>query len=108
MAIPVTRWQLFPKPLFQHCVRLALDLPVDKRPQTCPGCGIAQDVTGHHRATCSKRASRAWKRGHDHVVEALGAILDMSGMPFTTKQAQIPRHLDSAKCGDILDSDGIL
>jgi hypothetical protein len=26
----------------------------------------------------------------------------MSGMPFATKQAQIPRHWDSAKCGDIL------
>jgi hypothetical protein len=49
-----------------------------------------------------KRTLSPWKRGHDHVVEALGAVLDMSGMPFTTKQAQILRHLDSAKCSDIL------
>ncbi len=44
-------------------------------------------------------ASRAWKRGHDQVVKALGAILDMSGVPFTTKQAQIPRQFE---CCDIL------
>jgi len=102
MAIPVTRWQLFPKPFSQHWARLSLDLPVDQRPQTCPGCGIAQDVTGHHRAMCSKSASRAWKRGHDHVVEVFDAILDMSGMPFITRKAQILHHLDSAKCSDIL------
>ena len=29
-------------------------------------------------------------------------VLDMSSMLFTTKQAQIPRHLNPAKCGDIL------
>jgi hypothetical protein len=67
-----------------------------------PRCGIAQDVTGYHRASCFKRASRACKRGHDHVVEAVSAILDMSGMTYTTKHAHIPRHLDSAKCRGIL------
>jgi hypothetical protein len=102
MAIPVTRWQLFPKPFFRHWARLALDLPVGERPQTCPGCGIAQDVTGHHRAMCSTSTSSAWKRGHDHIVKALGANLDMSGMPFTTRKAQILHLLDSAKCSDIL------
>jgi hypothetical protein len=75
MAIPVTRWQLFPNPFSQHWARLALDLPVDERPQTCPGCGIAQDATGHHRAMCSKRDSRAWKRGHDHVVVRLWVLI---------------------------------
>jgi hypothetical protein len=75
MAIPVTRWQLFPKPFSQHWARLSLDLPVDQRPQTCPGCGIAQDVTGHHHAMCSKHASRVWKRGHDHVVVRLWVLI---------------------------------
>ncbi len=102
MAISVTKWQLFPKHLFQHWVRLALDLPFEGCSQICEACGAQQDVTGHHRATCSKRASNSWKRGHTHVIDALGAILDLSGMPSTTKEAQIPRHLDTAKHGDIL------
>jgi hypothetical protein len=36
------------------------------------------------------------------LLRLFGAIFDMSGMPFTIKQAQIQLHLDSAKCGDIL------
>jgi hypothetical protein len=50
----------------------------------------------------SNSASRVCKHSHDHVVEALGAILGMSGMPLTMKQAQILRHLDPAKCSDML------
>jgi hypothetical protein len=31
-----------------------------------------------------------------------GVACIMRGMPFITKQAQIPRHWDSAKCGHLL------
>jgi hypothetical protein len=102
MSIPVTKWQLFPKHLFQRWVRLALDLPFDECASTCEFCGQTQDESGHHRATCSKAASKAWTRGHNHVVEAIAAILDTSGLPYTTKEASIPRHADSSKRGDIL------
>jgi len=101
MAIPTTKWQLFPKHLFQHWVRLALDLPFEDCAVNCPFCGEPQDTTGHHRATCKKTASRAWTRGHDHVIEAIAAMLAISGLPYTTREAQIPRHSDSAKRGDI-------
>jgi hypothetical protein len=95
MAIPVSKWQLFPKHLFQHWVRLALDLPFDDCERTCEACGKQQDNTGHHRATCSSRATKAWKRGHSHVVEALGNMLGIAAIGSTTKDGQIPRHVDS-------------
>lgn len=102
MAIPVTRWQLFPKGLFQHWVRLALDLPFDDCQSVCKHCGQPQDDSGHHHATCPKAASRAWKRGHDHVVDALSSMLQTADLPHTSKEAQIPTHADSGKKGDIL------
>ena len=102
MAIPVTKWQLFPKHLFQHWVRLALDLPFDDCERTCEACGKQQDDTGHHRATCASRATKAWKRGHSHVVEALGNMLGIAAIGSTTKDGQIPRHVDSDRHGDIL------
>jgi len=102
MAIPVTKWQLFPKHLFQRWVRLALDLPFDECASVCQFCGQIQDESGHHRATCSKAASRAWTRGHNYVVETIAAILDTSGLPYTTRESSIPRHADCAKRGDVL------
>ena len=102
MSIPVTKWQLFPKHLFQHWVRLALDLPFEECASACQFCGQTQDDSGHHRATCSKASSRAWIRGHNHVVEAIAATLEMSGLPYTTREANIPHHADSSKRGDIL------
>ncbi len=60
------------------------------------------DDSGHHHATCSKAASREWKRGHDHVIEAVADILHTSGMAYTAKESQIPAHVDSRKKGDIL------
>ena len=57
MAIPVTKSQLFPKHLFQHWVRLALDLPFEECSPVCDACGAKQDVTGHH-PTCHMRKAR--------------------------------------------------
>ncbi len=102
MAIPVPKWQLFPRHLFQHWVRLALDLPFDDCASPCQHCGQPQDETGHHRATCAKAAPASWKRGHNHIVEAIAAILHTSGLPYTTREAHIPHHPDSSKRGDIL------
>ena len=47
MAIPVTKWQFFPKHLFQHWVRLALDLPFDDDDceRTCEAYG---QTAGRH------------------------------------------------------------
>jgi hypothetical protein len=102
MAIPVTKWQLFPRHLFQRWVRLVLDLPFDTFASKCQWCGQPQDDSGHHHATCSKAASREWKRGHDHVIEAVADILHTSGIAYTAKESQIPAHVDSRKKGDIL------
>ena len=43
-----------------------------------------------------------WIRGHSHVVEAIAAILDSSGLPYTTSESAIPCHADSCKRGDVL------
>lgn len=102
MSILVTKWQLFFKHLFQRWVRLALDLLFDECTSICEFCGHTQDESGHHCATCSKAASKAWTRCHDHVVEAIAAIRDISCLPYTTKEASIPRHVDSSKKGDVL------
>ena len=102
MAIPATKWQLFPKHLFKTWTRLALDLPFEDSTPICKFCGQQQDDTGHHRATCPKATSVAWKRGHAHVVEALASVLDTAGMLHTSKEAEIPTHADSGKKGDLL------
>ena len=102
MAIPVTKWQLFPKQLFQRYVRLACDLPFDDLPSICQSCGQRQDEYGHHRATCAHVAPRTWKSGHDYVVEAIASILETAGLPHTTNESQVPTHRDSNKKGDVL------
>ena len=35
-------------------------------------------------------------------MEAIAATLEMSGLPYTTREANIPHHADSTKRGDIL------
>jgi hypothetical protein len=101
MAIPVTKWQLFPRHLIQRWVRLALDLPFDMFASQCQWCGQPQDDSEHHHATCSKAASREWRRGHDHIVGTLAYILHTSGMAYIAKESQIPAHVDSCKKEDI-------
>jgi hypothetical protein len=69
MAVSVTtKWQLFPKHLFQHWVRLAFDLPCDNVNARAK-LAAKQDDTGHHRATCASRhkvmETRSIVRGRD-------------------------------------------
>jgi hypothetical protein len=60
MAIPVSKWQLFPKHLFQQWVGLVLDLQFDMFASQCQWYGLPQDDSGHHHAFCSKAASQEW------------------------------------------------
>jgi hypothetical protein len=70
-------------------------MTVNARAKLAANSRTTRDTTGRRERHAPPRRGLDLKRGHSHVVKALGDMLGIAAIGSTTKDGQIPRHADS-------------